>query len=256
MMEFPMPQVDVNGTRLHYEEAGAGEPLLLLHGGLGTALLHWRRDIPFFAQHFHVYAPDLRGYGQSSPPRDFPPDFYERDAADMAAFIESVTGGSAHILGWSDGAMAALVLAVHRPELVRSMVLVGAEARMLPEEPSTWPAVVDTDAWGERALQRFIEAQGPKNWPGILQAMLDGYQSVFDRAGGQIIAHRVHEIRCPTFLVHGEKDTVVPVSHAYELHRDIPNAELHIYPDAGHQPYREHEDDFRARVLDFWKRRT
>ncbi len=246
-----MPAAVVNGIVLHYEEAGAGEPLLLLHGGLGTAGLHWWREIPFFAQRFHVIAPDMRGYGQSSPPRDFPPDFYHRDAADMAALIRAVGVSPAHILGWSDGGIVSLILAVRHPELVRTLTVVAGEACLLPEERAVWPSLIDTSQWSEGARRRFIEAQGPLNWPGILDRMLVGYNSVLDLYDGEIISRRLSEIRCPVLILHGDADPTVPVRHAHAMHAAIPGSRLHIYPNTGHLPHREHEDDFRARVLAF-----
>src|SRR5215218_5937101 len=105
-----MPDIDLPDTTIHYEDEGSGPPLLLLHGGLGTALLHYRREIPFFAERYRVIAPDFRGYGRSSPPRTFPPDFYERDAGDLAALVDALALGPVHVLGWSDGAIVALLL--------------------------------------------------------------------------------------------------------------------------------------------------
>lgn len=248
-----MPTITLPDTTLHYEEAGSGDPLLLLHGGLGTALLHYRRDIPFFAERYHVIAPDMRGYGQSSPPREYPLDFYHRDGADMAALLDALKLGPAHVLGWSDGSIVALVLAVTRPALVRSLALWGGEAMLLPQERENWPVVADTSTWSPRAVERFVELQGPLNWPGILDRMLAGYNAVLD-AGGEIVSRRLGEIRCPVLVMHGEADDVVPVVQAHNLKAGIPHAELHIFPNAGHVLHRERETEVRALILDFLAR--
>jgi valacyclovir hydrolase len=245
-----MPALDLLDTTIHYDEAGAGPPLLLLHGGLGTAQLHFRRDIPFLAERYRVIAPDLRGYGRSSPPREFPPDFYERDAADMAALIEATAGGPAHVLGFSDGGVVALVLTVTRPDLVRSLVVVAGEACLLEEERANWPPLADTTAWTPGAVERFKAAQGSLNWPGIFEKMLAGYNAVAD-AGGRIVIDRIGEIRCPTLILHGDADTVVPVKQAHALKAGIPDAELHIFPGAGHMLHREREAEVRPIILDF-----
>lgn len=250
-----MPDIAVPDTMLRYEDAGAGEPLLLLHGGLGTALLHYRREIPVFAERYRVIAPDMRGYGRSSPPREFPPDFYHRDAADMAALIEALGIAPVHVLGWSDGGIVGLVLAATRPELVRSLVVWGGEAHLLEEERAGWLALASPETWPGRSLERFQEAQGPANWPGVLEKMLAGYTAVLD-AGGEIIRGRLGEIRCPTLIIHGEADPVVPVVHARTLQAGIPHAEVHIWPDVGHLPHREREDEFRALVMEFLARHS
>lgn len=246
-----MPLIDVDGTTFHVEEAGYGSPLLLLHGGLGAAMLHWRQEIPIFGARHHVIVPDMRGYGHSSPPREFPPDFYQRDAADMAGLLRALQADPAHVVGWSDGAVVSLVLAVTQPELVRTLTIVSGQAHIMPHERHAWPPLVDTSTWSERALQRFIDAQGPENWPGIIERMLAGYNSVLDVHGGHIIEDRLHEIRCPTLIIHGDNDHTVPVAHAYEMHEAIPDSRLHIYPGVDHLPQRERAEDFRARVLEF-----
>ncbi len=246
-----MPEQSINGTVFAYEDAGEGAPLLLLHGGLGTARLHWWREIPVFAAHYRVIAPDMRGYGRSSPPRTFPFDFYQQDAADMAALLDALSTAPAHVIGWSDGAVVALVMAVHYPHIVRSLTVISGEARLLPQERAVWPVLAGASTWSGGARERFIVAQGPLNWPGILDAMVAGYNRVLDERGGEIVSQRVHEIRCPTLILHGDADPTVPVQHAYELHTAIAGSRLHLYPGTGHLPQREHGEDLRARVLAF-----
>jgi valacyclovir hydrolase len=248
-----MPAMTLPDTTIHYEDAGSGDPLLLLHGGLGTALLHYRRDIPFYAEHRRVIAPDMRGYGRSSPPREYPLNFYHRDAADMAALLDGLALGPVHVLAWSDGAIVALVLAVTRPDLVRSLALWGGESLLLEEERANWQRLADTSTWSPRAVERFIEAQGPLNWPGILERMLIGYNAVLD-AGGEIISQRLGEIRCPVLIMHGEQDDVVPVKHADTIKSGVPHADVHIFPDSGHALHREREAEVRALILEFLKR--
>lgn len=246
-----MPEIAVRDTILHYEDVGGGEPLLLLHGGLGTAMLHWWREIPVFAEQFRVIAPDLRGYGRSSPPRDFPLDFYQRDAADMAALLTALHAGPAYVVGWSDGAVVSLVLSVEHPRLVRRLVCVSGEARLLPEERQAWSDLTNRDIWGERARQRFIDAQGPLNWPGIFDRMLTGYHALLDQRGGEVTSRRLHNIQCPTLFIHGDADPTVPVSHAYEMHAAVAGSQLRIYPGVGHLPHRACEADFRRDVIGF-----
>ncbi len=248
-----MPELSLPDTVLHYEEAGAGTTLLLLHGGLGTALLHYHREIPFFAERYRVIAPDLRGYGRSSPPRRYPPDFYHRDAADMSALLKAVASEPAHVLGWSDGAIVTLILAVNHSELVRSVAIWGGQASNLDQERAAWDRLVDTSTWPPRALERFREAQGPANWPGILERLHAGYNAILD-AGGEIIDQRLGEIRCPVLIMHGEDDEIVPVVHAHTMHAAIRQSELHVWPRVGHLPHREREAEFRALVLDFLAR--
>jgi valacyclovir hydrolase len=250
-----MPEIAVNGTVLHYEEAGSGEPLLLLHGGGGTAMLHFRREIAELGEQYYVIAPDLRGYGASSPPRLFEGDFYDHDAADMAALIEALDVGPMHLCGWSDGAIAGLILAADRPELVRTLCVWGGEGRILPVERAAWMSLVDTSGWPEHTRERFTAAQGPLNWPGILDRMWVGYNRVLDE-GGEVVSKRLHNVRCPTLIMHGDADEVVPIAHAYELNRLIRGSELSILHGAGHTLHRERHDDLIETITSFLRRQS
>ncbi|HEY7295729.1 MAG TPA: alpha/beta hydrolase [Dehalococcoidia bacterium] len=245
-----MPELHVNGVVLHYEEAGSGEPLLLLHGGAGTALLHFRREIAELGERYHVIAPDMRGYGASSPPRLFEGDFYTQDGRDMAALIEALGLAPAHLCGWSDGSIAALIVAADRPDLVRTLCVWGAEGRILPQERELWKNITNWWEWPEHARERFVQAQGPLNWPGVLDRMLAGYNRVLD-GGGMIVANRLDRVRCPTLILHGDEDDVVPVQHAYELHRLIPGSELRIFHGAGHALHRERHAELMEMVTSF-----
>src|SRR5437762_3015510 len=112
-----MPQQEVNGVRLHYEDVGQGTPVLLLHNAFGTGRSVFDGLIEFLAERRHrVIAPDFRGYGGSRPPgRDYPPDYYQRDMADIAALLKALDTGPVHIAGISDGATVALLLAAEHP---------------------------------------------------------------------------------------------------------------------------------------------
>ena len=98
-------EIDLDGVRTWYDVAGTGDPLVYLHGGFSDS-----RELdplrPRYAERFRVHTPDRRGHGRS-PDVDGPFDF-ERLAADIAAFIEQVVGGPAHLVGFSDGATTAL----------------------------------------------------------------------------------------------------------------------------------------------------
>lgn len=95
-----MPYADIRGVKLHYEDLGEGLPLLLLPGALGSGQSDFAPQLQALPQHgLRVVAPDPRGYGKSRPPeREFPPDFYQQDARDFAALMETL-GCSAYAVG-------------------------------------------------------------------------------------------------------------------------------------------------------------
>jgi pimeloyl-ACP methyl ester carboxylesterase len=118
--------IDAGGYRFHYFEAkpaqGEGTPLLLIHG-LGARAEDWSRMIPALAaQGFHVYAPDLPGYGRSSRPADADYSITMEEAA-VVSFMQAVHLSRADIGGWSMGGWVVMKLALDHPELVDSLVI-------------------------------------------------------------------------------------------------------------------------------------
>ena len=121
--------VDARGVRTYYEELGAGEPVLLLHGG-GVTADSWLAQAPALAERYRVLIPERRGHGRS-PDVDGPVTM-EIFAADTVAFVEALELGPVHLIGWSDGGKVGMSLALSRPELVGKLVLIGTELKALP----------------------------------------------------------------------------------------------------------------------------
>src|SRR5581483_8088742 len=115
--------VDIGGLKTWYDTAGSGDPLVLLHGGLCTNDT-WGATLPALAEKFHVFAPERRGHGHT-PDVDGPLNYSDM-ATDTIGFIETVVKQPAHLVGWSDGGIIALLVAIERPDLVRKIVPVSA----------------------------------------------------------------------------------------------------------------------------------
>ena len=114
--------VETGRVQTYYEVNGSGDPLILLHGGMCTAET-FDGQAGALAEHFRVYVPERRGHGRTA---DVPgPITYEIMAQDTVAFIEALGIERAHLVGWSDGALVGLLVALWRPELVGKLVLDG-----------------------------------------------------------------------------------------------------------------------------------
>src|ERR1700733_14604741 len=117
-----MSYADVEGVKTWYEDRGSGDPLVLLHGGFSDAS-EFGGTIPALAEHFHVFTPDRRGHGHTP---DIPgPISYALMAGDTVAFLDSLKIGRSHLVGHSDGANVALLVALARPDLVDRLVLIS-----------------------------------------------------------------------------------------------------------------------------------
>lgn len=120
--QLGMGRVGVDDISVYFNSYGIGEPVLMLHGGFAYAET-WLGQVPALAGCYRVITPDSRGHGRTS--LGGRPITYRRLAEDFTAFIEKLELGPVHLVGWSDGGCASIALALQRPDLVRSMVLIG-----------------------------------------------------------------------------------------------------------------------------------
>ncbi len=141
----------LDGVRTWYDEHGAGEPLVLLHpGGAGVDARAFTPNLAAFAAGFHVYTPERRGHGHT--PVVGGPITFDAMAHDTAAFLDTVVGGPAHLVGCSDGAIVALLVALARPDIVRRLVLVAG----VFHHDGWIPQVIDPDNEPPEFLARLL----------------------------------------------------------------------------------------------------
>jgi valacyclovir hydrolase len=236
-----------DGATIAYHDEGAGQPLLLMHGFTGTARSHLGGLIDDLARSYRVIAPDLRGYGASRPPaRDFPPDFYQRDAADMAALLDALAPGPAVALGFSDGAESALVLAASRPDLLRGVVAWGVAGVISPQMAAAAQRWLPVSAWAERRATwraEIVATQGEE----MLAPLIEGWAAAtaaIVASGGDIIYERAGQIRCPALLINGDGEENNLPEDVRRLAERIPRCRLEFVAQSGHSI----QDDQPARL--------
>ncbi|CAI9541060.1 unnamed protein product [Staurois parvus] len=130
-------RVQVNGVNLHYQRTGGGDhAVLLLPGVLGSSLTDFGPQLKQLNKNaFTLIAWDPRGYGLSIPPhRDYPMDFFERDAKDAVDLMQALQFKKFSLLGWSDGGITALIAAGTYPSLINKLVIWGANAYVTEED--------------------------------------------------------------------------------------------------------------------------
>lgn len=226
-----------DGVTIAYHDEGAGPPLLLLHGFPGTARSHLGVLIDALRADYRVLAPDLRGYGASRPPaRSFPPDFYQRDAADMAALLDALQPGPVVVVGFSDGSESAILLAAARPDLVRGVVAIGVSGVISGSMAASARTWLPTSAWGPaRAAWRaeIVADQGEEQ----LEPLIAGWVAAalaIHQAGGNICYTEAAAVRCPVLLVNGDGEVNNLQEDFLRLAARIPAGRAVIVPASGH----------------------
>jgi pimeloyl-ACP methyl ester carboxylesterase len=239
--------VELPGVRTWYETDGAGDPLLLLHGGLCTNET-WQAQRADFAANFRVLLPERRGHGHT-PDVDGPLS-YQDMADDTVAFIEEVVGGPAHLVGWSDGGVIALLVAIARPDLVRKVVAIGANFLPSPQSGAA-PEMLDQIAPDAPDLTMFREAyeavspDGAAHWPVVV-----GKLAAMFRTEPVIRTEDLARITAPTLVLVGDDD-LVTLEHTIALYRAIPGSQLAVVPGTSHALLMEKPREVNRIILDF-----
>jgi len=241
-----VPAIALPGVTLHFERAGQGVPLLLIPGALGTGAGDFPGQIGWFAARgFQVIAPDPRGYGKSRPPqRDYPLDFYQRDAGDMFALMSALGHARFRVMGWSDGANIAAIMAAQAPERVDRLVVFGGQSFLSAGEIAGLEAIREISTWSPRAAEERRAVYG-EALDDLWDRYVDGQVALFE-AGGNLYRERLAQIRCPTFVLHGARDPLVPAFHAQAIHDGIAGSQLHIFPDGKHNIHIRYAEEFNA----------
>ncbi|MFG2679685.1 alpha/beta fold hydrolase [Streptomyces sp. NPDC048392] len=221
---------DLAGVRTWYETEGDGEPLVLLHGGLCTNGT-WGAQRADLAAAYRLFLPERRAHGHT--PDVAGPLTYRDMADDTVAFVESVVGGPAHLVGWSDGGVVALLVAAARPDLVRRSVVIGANFRPAAEsfvEPGMLDAMSPEgpDLAFFRELYEAVSPDGPEHWPVAAAKVLDMW-----RTQPALTTDELARVRAPTLVMVGDDD-LVTLEHTSALYRAVPGAQLAVVPGASH----------------------
>jgi len=221
-----MPYATVNGLNMYYEVHGEGPPLMLLHGGAGSIPEKW---LPFFTPHFRVVAPEQMGHGRTGDLVDRPFHYHDM-AEDTVELMRRLAIESADVVGYSDGGIIGLDIAIHHPERVNRLAVTGANARFDGYTTENQEFAAGFDPTGRPVSDTYarLSPDGAEHWPvflGRLKPMWATEPSFTDE--------ELRLTEAPTLLVIGDRDIVTP-EHAVEMFRAIPDAQLCVVANAEH----------------------
>lgn len=233
----------VNDIRMYYEIHGDGVPLILLHGGLGSTA-SWKNQIPVLSKHYQVIAADSRGHGRST----FTDQriSYGLMTSDVLALMDYLDIEKAHILGWSDGGIIGLELAISHPERLNKVIVFGANYN---------PSGVRADVGENQRINDYIEnaakdyravSPDPKKWDEFLENIGQMWASEPNFTAGQLGG-----ISVPMLILDGDNDEFVYTEHTRDMAKFIPTATLTLIPGAGHFAISEKPDEINEIILEF-----
>ncbi len=217
--------IQLDSQIIAYERTGQGYPLILLHGNGGDHTM-FSELISSLEDSYEIYAVDLRGHGESATPKEF---HYEDFATDIEKFIEALGIRRPAVLGFSDGAIVAMKLAMKREDLLSALILCGGN--LSPKGLN-------------HAVLHEIKKNYKKTGDPLQKLMLDE---------PNISTSSLSKITLPTLVVAGAKDSIRE-KETKTIARAIPNSQLLILPNENHISYLVHTDKFAPTVRQFLKK--
>jgi len=232
--------VTIDGAKIYYEDYGSGAPLIVLHGNGGSlAQLHFQID--FFRSTRRVIGIDSRGQGRSEMATKRLT--YDQMAEDVARLLNQLHTGPVDVIGWSDGGIVALILALHHPDAVHALAISGAN--LTPEGLKPDDLVgMKTELANARA--KLAAGDKSKDWATSAQ-LLDLMITQPQLTGADL-----GRIKAPVLVMAGEHD-MIPEPHTRLIAASLRHSRLHIFPRASHAALQEKPVEFNQTVEAFFK---
>ena len=221
---------NIRGFKMYCEVYGEGQPLLIIHGN-GGSINNFLFQIPYFSKKYKVIIADSRAQGNSADNADSLT--YEMMADDYAALLGAMKIDSAFVIGWSDGGINALLLAIRHPEKVKKLACTGAN--LWPDTTAVFKEVINM----VQPDYTFLKNKSNKNvkekngWK-LVRLLLDE---------PHIPISALQTIKCPALIIGGDHD-VIKEEHTMLIYKNIPKAYLWILPASGHSTPLVYKDDF------------
>lgn len=220
----------VRGINMYTESYGQGRPLLLIHGN-GGSMDAFIENIPYFSKKYRVIAVDSRSQGKTKDTGDSLS--FEMMADDFAALLDAMHVDSAYVIGWSDGGINALLLAIRHPEKVISLVSTGAN--LTPDSSALIPSF-----WKDELAQ--LKADSGKTFT-TAKEKNDRKMFMLDWLQPNVPFEELAKIRCPSLIICGDHD-LITIEHTAAIYKHIPRAYLWVVPNSGHATLQQYRDEF------------
>jgi pimeloyl-ACP methyl ester carboxylesterase len=233
----------VNGIKLFYAEIGHGPPVVMLHGGLASSD-YLGNQARALSSHHRVILMDSRGHGRST--RDARPFGYDLMSDDVIALMDKLKIGKADIVGWSDGAIIGLDLALHHPDRIGRVFAFAANVTTdgVVEGVEKNPTFA---AYMARAGKEYARlSTTPKQYPAFVEQISKMWASEPNWSAADL-----HSIKSPVLVVDGDHDEAIRREHTEYIAATIPAARLVILPNVSHFAFLQDPSGFNAALLDF-----
>ncbi len=231
--------IHIRGFDMYYEMYGTGVPVVMLHNN-GGSISNFMYQVPYFARSFKVIAIDSRAQGKSVDNSDSLS--YQMMADDVNALLDSLQLYQCFVMGWNDGAITGLLLAIHHPDKVRKLAITGA--RLSPDTSAMDPVAVAWAMQYNQSIERLPQTDDTRNKSKVVRLL---------SYAPHIPMNDLKKIACPVLVIGGDHDVVLP-KHTSLIASLIPQSYLWIIPGAGNAIPIDFKDQFNDVVDDFFRK--
>jgi len=232
----------VNGIKIWYAEFGEGAPVILLHGGLANSN-YWGNQVPALAEHYRVIVMDSRGHGRST--RDDKPYGYDLMASDVIALMDLLKIDKAAVVGWSDGAILGLDIAINHPERLTKLFAFAANS-----DPSGVADISKSTVFNDYIARAEKEYEALSATPTQYKAFLDQIGKMWETQPNFTKA-QLNAIKVPTWIVDADHDEAIKRENTEFMAAEIPGAGLLLQPEVSHFSFLQDPKQFNENVLHF-----
>ena len=230
------------GIQLHCTVSGKGaHTLLCIPGALAPSQWAFARQLEHFGREdsgYTVVALDPRGYGNSTPhDREFcitPEHHLKLDAVQAYELMVLLGFPKFSILGWCSGGVSAIHLAADLPDAVKSLVIWGTRSYLTERDVCIQEELRDVSNWSPHFKAAFEAAYGKDHFWTLWNLFVDSVGATFEQLKGEMCSTKRGNVRCPSLILHGEKDRFTSLSHAEHIHEGIAGSELCTLPEGRH----------------------
>lgn len=237
----------INDVKIHYKIYGTGsDALILLHGSM-ECMTEWDKQIPEFAKRYKVITMDNRGHGKSTF-TDRKLD-YNLLSEDVQGLMNVLKIDSAHIVGFGDGGIIGLYLAIDHPERVRKLVAIGANYKV--DTNVVYHEVLEkVKAWDADKVYSFVR-NNFRGWPNdkLLGAFTERMKTMLLTEPNLTISD-LKQIKCPTLFMTGDHD-IIKQTHTSEMFESVQRGYLAVIPGTKHYPQKEKAGVVNSIIMDF-----
>src|SRR5215475_10519705 len=232
----------VNGIKIWYASFGEGRPVILLHGGLANSN-YWGKQVEALKPQYRVIVMDSRGHGRST--RDARPYGYDLMSEDVVALMDFLKIPKASIVGWSDGAIIGLDIAMHHPDRVSTLFAFAANS-----DPSGVADIASSPVFNAYIARPEKEYEALSPTPNQYKSFLDQIGTMW-QTQPKWTAEDLRKIKTPTWIVDADHDEAIKRENTEFMAANIPGSGLMLQPQVSHFSFIQDSEQFNKDVLHF-----